>query len=197
MSGWLNLCNTVPDSSRPGNRPILKFTKYVYQVLTYYKAGRNLSETRLSSDVCRVDFIFKFQLMAFFSHDLGQLSHPFPLSLLATFIASLILTNIQWQQAASYICLCGSTLQNCCLYNVHHFFPPHSVSLALCEVFWFLSRRFTLYLGCFLWWLVCFFSDILLQRLCCRMVRAPFNLTNSDLSAPIGPFLMWVSTRKV
>ena len=53
MSGWLNLCNTVPDSSRPGNRPILKFTKYVYQVLTYYKAGRNLSETRLSSDVCR------------------------------------------------------------------------------------------------------------------------------------------------
>ena len=54
MSGWLNLCNTVPDSSRPGNRPILKFTKYVYQVLTYYKAGRNLSETRLSSDVCRV-----------------------------------------------------------------------------------------------------------------------------------------------
>ena len=53
MSGWLNLCNTVPDSSRPGNRPILKFTKYVYQVLTYYKAGRNLSETRLSLDVCR------------------------------------------------------------------------------------------------------------------------------------------------
>ena len=30
------------------------------------------------------DFIFKFLLMAFFSHDLGQLSHPFPLSLLAT-----------------------------------------------------------------------------------------------------------------
>ena len=53
MSGWLNLCNTVPDFSRPGNRPILKFTKYVYQVLTYYKAGQNLSETRLSSDVCR------------------------------------------------------------------------------------------------------------------------------------------------
>ena len=52
MSGWLNLCNTVPDSSRPGNRPILKFTKYVYQVLMYYKAGRNLSETRLSLDVC-------------------------------------------------------------------------------------------------------------------------------------------------
>ena len=57
MSGWLNLCNTVPDSSRPGNRPILKFTKYVYQVLTYYKAGRNLSETRLSSDVCRVGLL--------------------------------------------------------------------------------------------------------------------------------------------
>ena len=28
------------------------------------------------------DFIFKFLLMAFFSHDLGQLSHLFPLSLL-------------------------------------------------------------------------------------------------------------------
>ena len=27
------------------------------------------------------DFIFKFLLMAFFSHDLGQLSHPFLLSL--------------------------------------------------------------------------------------------------------------------
>ena len=51
------------------------------------------------------DFIFKFLLMAFFSHDLGQLSHPFPLS----------------QQAAGYICLCCSALQNCCLYNVHHF----------------------------------------------------------------------------
>ena len=29
------------------------------------------------------DFIFKFLLMAFFSHDLWQLSHPFLLSLLA------------------------------------------------------------------------------------------------------------------
>ena len=47
------------------------------------------------------DFIFKFLLMAFFSHDLGQLSHPFPLSPLATLIASPTLTNIQ--QAASYL----------------------------------------------------------------------------------------------
>ena len=35
------------------------------------------------------DFIFKFLLMAFFSHDLGQLSHPFPLSLLATALGML------------------------------------------------------------------------------------------------------------
>ena len=38
------------------------------------------------------DFIFKFLLMAFLSHDLGQLSHPFPLSLPAIFIASPILS---------------------------------------------------------------------------------------------------------
>ena len=110
------------------------------------------------------DFIFKFLLMAFFSHDLGQLSHPFPLSLLATFIASPILTNIQ--QAAGYICLCCSALQNCCLYNMDLFLPRHSVSLARCEVFWFLSMRLILRSRCFVLWLVCFFSDILLQCLC-------------------------------
>ena len=69
------------------------------------------------------DFIFKFLLMAFFSHDLGQLSHPFPLSLPATFIASPILTNIQQTaHCAGYICLCCSALQNCCLYVTCIFF---------------------------------------------------------------------------
>ena len=98
------------------------------------------------------DFIFKFLLMAFFSHDCGQLSHPFPLSLPDA--RSIVL-------ALYKIVACTTRIV---------FLTRHSVSLARCGVVWFLSRTFILRSGCFAWWLVCFFSDIPVQRLCCGMV---------------------------
>ena len=72
------------------------------------------------------DFIFKFLLMAFVSHNLGQLSHPFPLSLLATMLRLVVALVFLGYTAATPLLWDG---------------------------------------------------------------RAPFNLTNSDLNASIGPFL--------
>ena len=46
------------------------------------------------------DFIFKLLLMAFVFHDLGQLSHPFPLSLLAA--GFLLSTRLLLVQRASF-----------------------------------------------------------------------------------------------
>ena len=51
------------------------------------------------------------------------------------------------------------------------FLTRHAVSLARCEVFWFFSRRIILRSGRFVWWLVCFFSVILPQRLCWERQR--------------------------
>ena len=52
MLGWIDLYNTVLDFSHSESRPILKFIRYVYQVLMYYKASWNLSKTWLSLDIC-------------------------------------------------------------------------------------------------------------------------------------------------
>ena len=58
------------------------------------------------------------------------------------------------------------------------FLTRHAVSLARCEVFWFFSRRIILRSGRFVWWPLLWDG------------RAPSNLTNSELNASIGPFLM-------